>query len=76
MLFDTKNAKLILVASVALLGSSVSAVKIPDGVKNAVEAQMKKALDLEEECVDKHAIKFECKEWAWFGEWYVGSVRR
>ena len=25
----------------------------------------------EEECVDKHAIKVQCKEWAWFGEWYV-----
>lgn len=75
MLFDTKNAKLIL-ASVALLGSSVSAVKIPDGVRNAAEAQMKKILDLEEECVDKHDIKVQCKEWAWFGEWYVDSVCR
>jgi hypothetical protein len=24
-----------------------------------------------QECEDKHLNKIECKEWAWFGEWYV-----
>ena len=29
-----------------------------------------------EACIDKHALKTQCIEWAWFGEWYVDiSVR-
>jgi hypothetical protein len=25
-------------------------------------------------CEDKHLNKIECKEWAWFGEWYVVHI--
>jgi negative regulator of sigma E activity len=65
--------------------SDVNAINIPDQIKQSVEAQIHKkmqpnivdeakviAVPKEETvCEDKHLNKIECKEWAWFGEWYV-----
>lgn len=54
--------------SVVLLCNSVGSTdagKLPESVKKAAEAQIKASTS---PCVDKHAIKTQCKEWAWFGE--------
>ena len=64
-----------------------AAISIPDQIKQSVEAQihqkMQAANNIVDEataiavpketvvCEDKHLNKIECKEWAWFGEWYV-----
>ena len=67
--------------------NDVNAINIPDQIKQSVEAQihqkMQAANNIVDEataiavpketvvCEDKHLNKIECKEWAWFGEWYV-----
>lgn len=48
------------------LVENTGAGKVPEGVKRAAEARVKKATS--EPCVDKHSIKVQCIEWAWFGE--------
>ena len=64
-----------------------ASINIPDQIKQSVEAQihqkMQAANNIVDEataiavpketvvCEDKHLNKIECKEWAWFGEWYV-----
>jgi len=68
MLFNTKYTHL-LQLSVLLLGCSVantSAAKIPDSVKKAVDDKI--IASTLKPCVDKHALKTQCVEWAWFGE--------
>jgi hypothetical protein len=73
MLFN--NTKFTRLSVLVVLGCSlvatttVGATKIPESVKKAAEAQV--VATSTELCVDLYALKSECVEWAWWGEWYV-----
>jgi len=59
MLFNTKFTRL-LQLSTLVLGCSVA--------NTSVEGAEAQAVASTEPCIDKHALKTQCVEWAWFGE--------
>mmetsp|Transcript_3048 Transcript_3048/g.6567 ORF Transcript_3048/g.6567 Transcript_3048/m.6567 type:complete len:293 (+) Transcript_3048:66-944(+) len=67
LLFDAKYTILAL-----LVANTASAAKLPDSVRKAAEAEVKRKTLEEikngEPCLDTHPIIVQCMEWAWYGE--------
>ena len=75
-MFEAKKAKLILAAALCLGPFGTFARKVPEAIKDVVEAHITSMMQggvpppqEKEVCVDTHKRPIECREWSWFGEW-------